>query len=98
MRSSSDGSSIGRSSLAAILEVMGDATVEYYQRRADEYDSTSWDHPNGDPRVTEQVHALLSSLPAVDTLEIGCGTGYLSRWLPGHLTLMDTSRSMLALA
>ena len=77
---------------------MGDATTEYYQRRADEYDATSWEHPDWDARLTDQVRSVLSSLPAVETLDIGCGTGYLSRWLPGQVTMMDTSASMLGIA
>ena len=32
------------------------------------------------------------------TLDIGCGTGYVSRWLPGELTLLDGSAAMLAIA
>jgi SAM-dependent methyltransferase len=77
---------------------VGDTTTDYYHRRADEYDATSWEHPDGDPRITEQVRLVPSSLPAVDTLDVGCGTGYLSRWLPGQVTLVDTSQSMLAIA
>ncbi|SRR5712691_1670480 len=62
-------------------EPLSDDTVDYYQRRANEYDATSW-----------------ASLPAVNTLDVGCGTGYVSRWLPGHLTLMDTSPAILSIA
>lgn len=77
---------------------MGDSTTDYYQRRAHEYDATSWEHPDGDPQVAERVRSVLSALPAADTLDVGCGTGYVSRWLPGRLTLMDTSPAMLAIA
>jgi ubiquinone/menaquinone biosynthesis C-methylase UbiE len=44
------------------------------------------------------VQAVLGTLPPVPTLDIGCGTGYVSRWLPGDLTLLDASPSMLAIA
>jgi ubiquinone/menaquinone biosynthesis C-methylase UbiE len=77
---------------------MGDANIEYYQWRANEYDATSWEHPGADARDTERIRVLLNSLPAVRTLDIGCGTGYLSRWLPRQLTLVDASLAMLSIA
>jgi len=79
---------------------MADAktTVGYYQRRAKEYDATSWEHPAMDSAVSDRVQRVLSSLSAVKTLDVGCGTGYLSRWLPGRLTLMDASPAMLSIA
>jgi ubiquinone/menaquinone biosynthesis C-methylase UbiE len=77
---------------------MGDADIEYYQRRADEYDATSWEHPDAAPGDTERVRILLNSLPAVRTVDVGCGTGYLSRWLPGQLTVIDASLAMLSIA
>jgi ubiquinone/menaquinone biosynthesis C-methylase UbiE len=77
---------------------LSNATVEYYQRRANEYDATSWEHPGADAHVSERIRDVLSSLPAVNTLDVGCGTGYVSRWLPGQLTLMDTSSAMLSIA
>ena len=77
---------------------MRDTTIEYYQRRAGEYDATSWEHPGGDADVSERVRGVLGSLSPVDTLDVGCGTGYVSRWLPGRLTLMDTSPAMLSIA
>jgi ubiquinone/menaquinone biosynthesis C-methylase UbiE len=75
-----------------------DTTIEYYQRRAGEYDATSWEHPGGDARVSGRVRGVLGSLAPVDTLDVGCGTGYVSRWLPGQLTLMDASPAMLTIA
>jgi len=75
-----------------------DTTIEYYQRRAGEYDATSWEHPGGDARASERVRDVLGSLAPVVTLDVGCGTGYVSRWLPGQLTLMDASPAMLAIA
>jgi ubiquinone/menaquinone biosynthesis C-methylase UbiE len=72
--------------------------VDYYERRAAEYDQTSWAHPDVDARAAEQVRAILASLPPAPTLDIGCGTGYVSRWLPGDLTLLDGSDAMLAIA
>jgi ubiquinone/menaquinone biosynthesis C-methylase UbiE len=77
---------------------MRDATVEYYQRRAEEYDATSWEHPSRDPSLSVGVRDVLSALSPANTLDIGCGTGYVSRWLPGHLTLLDASPTMLSIA
>ncbi|HLJ67272.1 MAG TPA: class I SAM-dependent methyltransferase [Chloroflexota bacterium] len=74
---------------------MREATFEYYDRRAAEYDETSWEQSNG---ADESVRLVLSTLPPASTLDIGCGTGYVSRWLPGSLTLMDASSSMLSIA
>jgi ubiquinone/menaquinone biosynthesis C-methylase UbiE len=79
-------------------EPLSEASVEYYERPAREYDATSWEHPGTDGHVSERVRAVLSSLPALNTLDVGCGTGYVSRWLPGPLTLMDTSSAMLSIA
>jgi len=72
--------------------------IEYYERRAAEYDSTAWEHPDVDRVGAAIVQAILRSLLPATTLDIGCGTGYVSRWLPGDLTLLDASPSMLAIA
>ncbi|MFI4972505.1 MAG: class I SAM-dependent methyltransferase [Hyphomicrobiales bacterium] len=77
---------------------MVDASIEYYDRRADEYDATSWEHPGGDAGVAARVRDVLSALPNIKTIDVGCGTGYVSRWLPGQLTLMDASSAMLLIA
>jgi ubiquinone/menaquinone biosynthesis C-methylase UbiE len=75
-----------------------ETTLEYYERRAREYDATSWAHLEADATDSVRVRNVLSSLPAVSTLDIGCGTGFVSRWLPGRLTLMDSSPAMLSIA
>ncbi len=75
-----------------------DAIADYYDRRADEYDATSWEYTGGDSRVVKLVQEALGSLSYVDTLDVGCGTGYVSRWLPGRLTLIDASAAMLSIA
>src|SRR5260370_41293044 len=72
--------------------------IEYYERRAAEYDSTAWEHPGMDYAGAKAVHAILEFLPPAPTLDIGCGTGYVSRWLPGDLTLLGASPSMLEIA
>ncbi len=74
------------------------ATLEYYEHVASEYDSTSWEAPGQVHDAAEGVRRLLSDLPPVTTIDIGCGTGYVSRWLPGPLTLLDNSSKMLSIA
>lgn len=77
---------------------MNHSTLEYYERRAAEYDRTSWEDPGSDPVAVCRVWEVLTALPAAATLDVGCGTGYVSRWLPGPLTLMDSSSTMLLIA
>lgn len=76
----------------------GDSGLEYYERRAGEYDATSWEHAGADPAVGERVRQVLTSLAPASTVDVGCGTGYVSRWLPGRITLLDASPAMLAIA
>ena len=72
--------------------------IDYYERRAGEYDATSWSRVDPDGRVAVVVRSVLASLAPMDTLDIGCGTGYVSGWLPGRITLLDSSPTMLAIA
>lgn len=78
---------------------------DYYDTRAPEYDEwylglgrfdrlsrPDWDH---DVRELEQ---MIASLPPASTLDVACGTGFLSRHLPGEITLLDQSERMLAIA
>lgn len=71
---------------------------EYYEKRAPEYDATSWEHPEmaDEERLEQQeLLSILASLPPALTLDVGCGTGYLSRHLPGNVIATDYSESML---
>ena len=72
--------------------------IHYYERRAGEYDATSWSRVDPDGRVADVVRSVLDSLAPMDTLDVGCGTGYVSGWLPGRITLLDSSPAMLAIA
>jgi SAM-dependent methyltransferase len=71
----------------------------YYDLRAGEYDATAWD-------VLDEVEAdevaglvgALSELSPARTVDVACGTGFLSQHLPGDLTLLDASSEMLAQA
>jgi SAM-dependent methyltransferase len=75
----------------------------YYDKRAPEYDE--WYYGQGQfagrdrPGWTEELAALeaaLRSLPPARTLDVACGTGFLTRWLPGEITGIDQSEAMLA--
>jgi demethylmenaquinone methyltransferase/2-methoxy-6-polyprenyl-1,4-benzoquinol methylase len=77
----------------------------YYERRAAEYD-TWWlgtglfadrDRPGWDDE-REALLDVLRALPPRRTLDVACGTGFLSRVLPGELTLLDQSAAMIAIA
>jgi ubiquinone/menaquinone biosynthesis C-methylase UbiE len=46
----------------------------------------------------EALVAVLRGLPPARTLDVACGTGYLTRWLPGELTGLDQSESMIEIA
>jgi ubiquinone/menaquinone biosynthesis C-methylase UbiE len=77
----------------------------YYDRRAAEYDDwyegrgrfDARDRPGWDDEL-RSLAAALSALPAARTLDVACGTGYLTRWLPGDVVGLDQSERMLAVA
>jgi SAM-dependent methyltransferase len=69
---------------------------EYYAGRAGEYDPTSWDALDAAER--EVVEQFVASLPSGRVLDIGCGTGSLTRFLRGSVCAVDQSSEMLELA
>jgi ubiquinone/menaquinone biosynthesis C-methylase UbiE len=69
---------------------------EYYARRASEYDATSWGA--FDPAEREAVERFVAALPPGRVLDIGCGTGYLTRLLRGSVVAVDQSEETLELA
>ena len=77
----------------------------YYDKRAPEYDDwwlgtglfSTRDRPGWGQEV-EQLVRLVGSLEPRRTLEVACGTGFLSRHLRGALTALDQSQAMLDLA
>ncbi len=69
---------------------------EYYARRAAEYDATSWEA--FDEAERETVERFVASLPAGRMLDIGCGTGFLTRHLRGSVVGVDQSAEVLELA
>jgi ubiquinone/menaquinone biosynthesis C-methylase UbiE len=78
---------------------------EYYEARAAEYDEL-WlgtgihayrDRP-GWTEDRDELIAAVATLPSATTVDVACGTGYLSRHLRGELVLLDQSSSMLEIA
>jgi demethylmenaquinone methyltransferase/2-methoxy-6-polyprenyl-1,4-benzoquinol methylase len=74
----------------------------YYDRRAAEYDDwwlgTGFFAELDRPEWAEEVDALttiLKALPPARTLDVACGTGFLTQHLPGAVMALDQSRSML---
>ena len=77
----------------------------YYDRRAAEYDDwwlgTGLFADRDRPGWGEEVEALivmLEALPPARTLDVACGTGFLTRHLPGEVVGLDQSERMLAVA
>jgi len=77
----------------------------YYDRRAAEYDDwwlgtglfAERDRPGWDDEVDE-LTAALDALPPARTLDVACGTGFLTRYLPGEVVGLDQSARMLQVA
>jgi len=83
----------------------GKPMKEYYDARAAEYDE--WYTGAGlfaareRPGWHQAVRALeqaVASLPAARTLDVACGTGFLTRHLRGEVTGVDQSERMLEIA
>jgi demethylmenaquinone methyltransferase/2-methoxy-6-polyprenyl-1,4-benzoquinol methylase len=77
----------------------------YYDRRALEYDD--WylgvglyadRERNGFAEELDAVAETLASLSPARTLDVACGTGFLTRHLSGRVTGLDQSARMLAVA
>jgi ubiquinone/menaquinone biosynthesis C-methylase UbiE len=77
----------------------------YYDARAREYDD--WIHGVGiyadrdRPGWKEELTALeqaLATLPPARTLDVAAGSGYFTRFLPGHVVAFDQSPNMLEVA
>jgi ubiquinone/menaquinone biosynthesis C-methylase UbiE len=80
-------------------------TAEYYDQRASEYDD--WYESTGAfagrprPGWSQEVWRLcelVGSLSPVRTLDVACGTGFLTRHLQGLVIALDQSPSMVAIA
>jgi SAM-dependent methyltransferase len=84
---------------------MDAAMRSYYRQRAPEYDDwwlgTGRFEQRDRPGWHEDVAALcaaLEALPPARTLDVACGTGFLTAHLPGELSGLDQSAEMLAIA
>jgi ubiquinone/menaquinone biosynthesis C-methylase UbiE len=77
----------------------------YYSARAQEYDDwwlgtgrfvdrvrPGWDEER------EQLADVIAGMPPARTLDVACGTGFLTRHLPGEVTGLDQSEAMLEIA
>jgi ubiquinone/menaquinone biosynthesis C-methylase UbiE len=77
----------------------------YYDRRADEYDDwwlgrglyADRDRPDWDEEVAVLAE-LIATLPPKRTLDVACGTGFLTRYLRGDVVGLDQSERMLGVA
>ena len=77
----------------------------YYDRRALEYDDwwlgeglyADRERPGWDEERAELAR-VLAELPPGRTLDVACGTGFLTRHLPGDVVGLDASERMLAVA
>jgi ubiquinone/menaquinone biosynthesis C-methylase UbiE len=78
---------------------------EYYDIRAPEYDEwylgvglfAERDRPGWEAEL-EQLFATVAALPGGRTLDVACGTGFLTRHLSGDVVGLDQSNQMLDLA
>jgi SAM-dependent methyltransferase len=77
----------------------------YYDRRAFEYDDwwrgeglyVDRDRPGWDEEV-DVLAELIAGLPPLHTLDVACGTGFLTRHLRGDVVGLDQSERMLEVA
>ena len=78
---------------------------EYYDTRAPEYDEwylgigkfAERDRPGWEEEVAALERAV-ARLPPARTLDVACGTGFLTRRLRGEITALDQSERMLEIA
>lgn len=79
-----------------------DPRIEFFDQLAPHWD-TDCSHPEETLRRLAALNGTLGFAPGQKVLEVGCGTGQLTRWLeslvaPGHVTAVDFSAGMLAQA
>jgi demethylmenaquinone methyltransferase/2-methoxy-6-polyprenyl-1,4-benzoquinol methylase len=77
----------------------------YYDRRAPEYDDWylrrgRWAdvEPDGWRDELDALGQMLERLPPARTLDVACGTGFMTRRLRGEITALDQSARMLEIA
>jgi ubiquinone/menaquinone biosynthesis C-methylase UbiE len=77
----------------------------YYEARASEYDYRVYgtglfaerDRPDWHAE-RERLQDALAALPPARTLDVACGTGWMTQHLPGEIVGIDASESMLEIA
>jgi ubiquinone/menaquinone biosynthesis C-methylase UbiE len=87
------------------VAIRGRAMKQYYDTRAPEYDEwylglgrfADLDRPGWEEDVRALENAVAAPPPA-RTLDVACGTGFLTRHLRGEITALDQSERMLAIA
>ncbi len=73
----------------------------YYQRRAPEYDDWWLGEglyapvPPGWEEERDELMGVVSGLPPKRTVDVACGTGFVSRHLQGEIVGLDQSEAML---
>jgi ubiquinone/menaquinone biosynthesis C-methylase UbiE len=77
----------------------------YYDRRAREYDDWVFGtglfagrHRPGWHQERRHLERTIASLAPARTLDVACGTGWLTQHLPGEVTGLDASAGMLEIA
>jgi SAM-dependent methyltransferase len=73
---------------------------EYYDRRAAEYDATSYELTLASEEAAdlERLEAFVAGIGPGRILDIACGTGWLTRLLRGDVVGLDQSEAMLSIA
>jgi ubiquinone/menaquinone biosynthesis C-methylase UbiE len=78
---------------------------EYYHRRAPEYDDWYEGKTYSDPEEHDsflaeraELEACIRALPPRRTLDVACGTGFLTRHLDGEVVALDQSEAMIEIA
>ena len=92
----------GTDSSGNSTRVLYEGVKEYYDRRALEYDDwwlgrglyADRDRPGWEDEL-QLLEGVIRDLPAVRTLDVACGTGFLTRHLRGDVVGLDASERML---
>jgi ubiquinone/menaquinone biosynthesis C-methylase UbiE len=70
----------------------------YYEARAREYDDWWRWHVDEHPEEYRALINTIESLEPARTLDVACGTGFLTRHVPGEVTGLDQSATVLEIA
>jgi ubiquinone/menaquinone biosynthesis C-methylase UbiE len=88
-----------------VVRIVAQEMRSYYDQRAPEYDDwwlgtgrfAARDRPGWSAEVDE-LTAVLEELAPVRTLDVACGTGFLTRHLRGDVVAVDQSEQMVRVA